>query len=171
MQCPACKNEMTEQDFGAAMVDVCVDGCWGMWFDWKEIAQLDEEHEGVGDALEKALNAKPQKKHTNREPINCPKCKKPMKSHIYKDTQGVLVNECYICGGFFLDAGQLRAIRDSLKNRKDKEKGIDFSRALEKSSIVREFKQKTEKEKLRNKAINKYSAILRINVAEKLFLG
>ena len=37
----------TEEDFGGVKVQVCRDGCKGIWFDWGELAKLDEKNEGV----------------------------------------------------------------------------------------------------------------------------
>ena len=34
MNCPICKKEMVEEDFGGVVIDVCKNGCKGIWFDW-----------------------------------------------------------------------------------------------------------------------------------------
>ena len=57
MDCPACGKSMIEESFGDVQVDVCKSGCKGIWFDWGELKELDESHEGVGKAIEEALSS------------------------------------------------------------------------------------------------------------------
>lgn len=111
MKCPVCSKEMVEKDFGGVMVDVCADGCKGLWFDWYELEKLDENHEGAGSALEEALSAD-RVSDEGRGQIICPKCNIPMHIHKYRHEHSVAVDECYQCAGFFLDAGELKAIRE-----------------------------------------------------------
>ncbi len=110
MQCPVCGKEMVSEDFGVD-VDVCENGCKGIWFDWGKLAMLDQKNEGVGAALEAALRS-PRHNDANRGPIQCPKCHIPMHSHKFQRDKEVNVDECYSCGGFFLDSGELTEIRN-----------------------------------------------------------
>lgn len=120
MNCPACGLSMVEEDFGGILVDVCKNGCKGIWFDWGELKELNENHEGVGRALEEALKS-PRKNNTDRGPLNCPKCGIKMREHKYKNAKEVNVDECYACGGFFLDSGELKQIRDGYMNEQERE--------------------------------------------------
>ncbi len=110
MKCPACGEEMTTEDFGIE-VDVCESGCKGIWFDHGELVKLDEQSEGLGAALENALRS-PRRNDDDRDPIRCPKCDIPMHTHKYNRAKAINVDECYGCGGFFLDSGELTEIRD-----------------------------------------------------------
>jgi len=120
MDCPVCGKLMVEEDFGDVNVDVCKNGCKGIWFDWGELEQLDENHEGVGRALEEALKS-PRVNDADRGPINCPKCGIAMHTHKYGRAKEVNVDECYACGGFFLDSGELRQIRDSYMSNQERD--------------------------------------------------
>lgn len=120
MNCPACGMLMVEENFGDTVVDVCKDGCKGIWFDWGELKDLDESHEGVGKALEEALKS-PRKNNLDRGPLNCPKCGLKMHEHKYKNAKQVSVDECYACGGFFLDSGELKQIRDNYMSETERE--------------------------------------------------
>jgi len=120
MDCPVCKGNMTEEDFGGVMVDVCKEGCKGIWFDWIELLKLDESHEGAGQALAEALLSD-RGKDDNRGKINCPKCSKPMVAHLYQSSKEITVDECYICGGFFLDAGELKIIKETFMSDDQRE--------------------------------------------------
>jgi Zn-finger nucleic acid-binding protein len=104
--------EMVEQDFGTARVDVCADGCQGIWFDWGELARLDENHEGLGEALQQALLQPPRTVERKRQLV-CPRCTTPMHEHRHRLSKQVYVDECYSCGGFFLDAGELVTLRSN----------------------------------------------------------
>jgi Zn-finger nucleic acid-binding protein len=120
MKCPACEKEMVEKNFGGVMVDVCENGCKGIWFDWCELSKLDETSEGAGKALNEALDV-PAKEEGDRGQIKCPKCGLAMHVHKYQCSKEVDVDECYACGGFFLDAGELSLIRDSFMDEKAQE--------------------------------------------------
>ncbi len=124
MECPVCKNTMVEKDFGGVMVDVCENGCKGIWFDWIELSKLDETHEGAGKALAEALMSE-RVRDDNRDRINCPKCQKLMVAHLYKSSKEVTVDECYLCGGFFLDAGELKVIKESFMTEEERDNFIE----------------------------------------------
>ncbi len=112
MDCPVCSKAMVEKDFGiSTKVNVCEGGCKGIWFDYLELRMLDEKNEGTGEALQAALHY-PRTNDNNRAPLNCPKCGSMMHAHKYERDREVNVDECYSCGGFFLDSGELKDIRD-----------------------------------------------------------
>ncbi|MCP4261418.1 MAG: zf-TFIIB domain-containing protein [Planctomycetes bacterium] len=111
MDCPACGKLMVEESFGVVQVDVCKNGCKGIWFDWGELKELDENHEGAGEALNEALKS-PRVNEAGRGRLMCPKCGIAMHAHKYSNAKEVNVDECYGCGGFFLDSGELREIRE-----------------------------------------------------------
>ncbi|MDD4202511.1 MAG: zf-TFIIB domain-containing protein [Candidatus Omnitrophica bacterium] len=160
MNCPACNKEMVEKDFGGVAVDVCENGCKGIWFDWFELMKLDEKNEGMGNALKEALKS-PRTNNEDREKLKCPKCGIPMHIHQYRNSKEVNVDECYACAGFFLDSGELRQIRDSFMS----EEQVD---AYAKSLIddmpeYAKAKEELEKQKQRIAAINKYTKFLRVS--------
>lgn len=123
MNCPACDKKMTEHDFGNIKVDICDLGCKGIWFDWIELGKLDETSEGTGAALEATLNS-PQAKNPSRGQIKCPKCYQPMIAHFYQAQNMVTVDECYGCGGFFLDGGELKVLREHHLTEQEREEYI-----------------------------------------------
>ena len=45
IECPVCSNAMTTMTAEGVTVDVCAGGCGGIWFDWFELARVDEVHE------------------------------------------------------------------------------------------------------------------------------
>jgi Zn-finger nucleic acid-binding protein len=101
---------MVEQDFGLK-VQVCANGCKGIWFPHGELQQLDTATAGMGEALQAALKS-PRVNDASRGQLKCPQCGVPMHAHRFQRDKDVNVDECYACGGFFLDAGELKEIRD-----------------------------------------------------------
>jgi len=120
MNCPVCEKPMVEEYFGGVQVDVCRDGCKGIWFDWLELVRLDENSEGAGAALEEALRS-PRVNDDDRGQLNCPKCGIPMQTHKYKSAKEVNVDECYGCGGYFLDSGELQEVRDNYMTEEEEQ--------------------------------------------------
>lgn len=157
MKCPVCAKEMLEKDFGGVLVDVCADGCKGLWFDWFELAKLDEVSEGAGQALSEAL-ATERVSDEGRGQINCPKCAIPMHIHKYRHEHSVSVDECYQCAGFFLDAGELKAIRDGFMDEAQiKEFTDNIIKDIPEISSVNSDQQKV---KVRTNALYKFAQYL-----------
>ncbi len=111
MQCPACDNALQPITVGTLTVDGCDGGCGGLWFDAFELKRVDETHESTGESLldlrrDANLRIDADKRRS------CPKCPSMvMMRHYTSPKKLVLVDECPSCGGFWLDAGELAALR------------------------------------------------------------
>ncbi|MFH1062610.1 MAG: zf-TFIIB domain-containing protein [Candidatus Omnitrophota bacterium] len=160
MICPVCKADMVLENFGELSVDVCKNGCKGMWFDWMELGKLDEQNEGLGNALQEALSFE-RVNEADRGKINCPKCKLPMHIHVYASAKEINVDECYQCGGFFLDSGELKAIRESFMTEAERE--AYAAKLLKDIPGLAEAKDNLEKEKARTKAIGRLTKFIRVS--------
>jgi uncharacterized protein len=113
MDCPACGHALSPRTAGELTVDVCDGGCGGVWFDHYELKKVDEQSEAAGAALldvarDPNVVVDPDKRYV------CPKCPDGavMMRHFWSVSRKVTVDECPECGGVFLDAGELREIRD-----------------------------------------------------------
>jgi len=159
MKCPVCSKEMVEQDFGVK-VDVCKNGCKGIWFDHGELVKLDEKNEGLGQALKEALHY-PRANDENRGRLLCPKCGIPMQTHKYKRSKEVNVDECYSCGGFFLDSGELTEIRDTYMS--DEEVHAYMKKIIDAAPAYQKKKAALEGMERRTGAINKYTKFMRFS--------
>jgi len=153
MNCPVCGKLMVEEDFGDVLVDVCKNGCKGIWFDWGELEQVDEKNEGLGRALDEALKS-PQVNDEDRGPIECPKCGIAMHTHKYSSAKEVNVDECYACGGFFLDSGELRKIRDNYMSEEERDAYVQ--KLVNEMPLIKD----TEKVKSRAAACRKFGGLL-----------
>ena len=160
MNCPVCKEPMVEEDFGGVLVDVCQAGCKGIWFDWKELSRLDEKNEGFGQALQDALHY-PRTNPPHREKLPCPKCGVLMFAHQYQSAKEVNVDECYGCGGFFLDSGELQEIRDAFMSEHERE--AYFQKLVGELPVARDMKRDLEREKARAEALRRYTRFLRLS--------
>ncbi len=105
---------MLHENFGNVFVDVCDNGCQGIWFDGDELARLDHNRKGGGPALQHALAAvakPPTERPPTERPLSCPRCDVEMDTIDYELHQPVAVDSCPDCTGVFLDAGELALIR------------------------------------------------------------
>jgi len=111
MKCPACYNELRQLQVGSVVVDVCEGGCGGVWFDAFELQRVDDQEEAAGERLT----------HVQRDPSvvvdssrkrDCPHCAGiKLSRHYFSARRRIEVDECPNCGGYWLDAGELAAIR------------------------------------------------------------
>ena len=111
MKCPACNAAMEEVLVEDISVDVCKQGCGGLWFDRFELQKVDEPYESAGEIL---LQIRPEG-HPAPDPSQrrvCPKCEGiVMMRHFFSAKKEVVVDECPSCGGYWLDYGELGRIR------------------------------------------------------------
>lgn len=160
MDCPVCKNSMAEEDFGGTNVQVCATGCKGIWFDCYELSRLDHDNTGVGQALQDALAA-PRTNDGNRAALSCPKCSVPMHQHLYKSEKEINVDECNTCGGFFLDSGELKAVRDN--HMSEDEESAYAQKLLDNLPSYEQGEANLQREELRNQALSRYTQFLHVS--------
>ena len=120
MECPACGNQMEEVTAGDVKIDVCKGGCGGVWFDQYELKKFDEPHESVGQELldvERSQNISIDR----TKDLQCPRCGDfKMLRHFFSVKHEVEVDECPNCAGYWLDAGELRAIRSQFNTEEER---------------------------------------------------
>ena len=58
MQCPACESKLNEADLDGLRVDLCLNGCGGVWFDRFELNQTSKIHAELIQSLFKASTSK-----------------------------------------------------------------------------------------------------------------
>ena len=125
MNCPACNNQLAAMNVEGISVDVCKDGCGGIWFDNFELSQVDEKHESVGESLlQVEKNPDIAVDHTQKR--LCPKCEnQKMRKHFMSVKRQAEVDECPACAGIWLDAGELGQIRNQFETQADREQAAD----------------------------------------------
>jgi Zn-finger nucleic acid-binding protein len=111
MNCPVCFNYLQQMTVSDVTVDVCKDGCGGIWFDNFELKKFDEPHESAGEKL-LDIERDQNRAGDHNKRLNCPKCDDVvMMRHFFSIKKKVVVDECPACGGIWLDAGELAQIR------------------------------------------------------------
>lgn len=128
IKCPACGKEM-EKVFIPSQginIDICTNGCGGIFFDNREFDKFNEEHEDIS-LIEEKLKDKTFEPTDDDAERTCPACGGKMVKNTSSTESGVKVDDCYICGGKFLDFGELQKIREEFANDTlRKEATIDY---------------------------------------------
>jgi len=125
MKCPACSNQLEEMTIGQLTVDICKNGCGGIWFDNFELKQVDEKHESAGEQL-LHIERNPDTSVDQSQRRHCPKCNDQiMMQHFMSVKKEVAVDECPSCGSFWLDAGELSQIRDQYETEADRKRAAN----------------------------------------------
>lgn len=111
MNCPACGHQLSAHQVGEVTVDVCRGGCGGVWFDNYELQKVDESFEPADEGLlhvecDPAVAVDPTARR------QCPCCDDTvMMRHHFSVRREIEVDRCPRCNGYFLDRGELAAIR------------------------------------------------------------
>jgi Zn-finger nucleic acid-binding protein len=125
MKCPACGNQLEQMTVEGLSVDVCKNGCGGIWFDNFELKQVDEKHESAGEKLLQ-VEKNPDTVVDYSQKRLCPKCEnQKMIKHFMSVKREAEVDECPNCGGFWLDAGELGQIRNQFETEIDRKRAAD----------------------------------------------
>ncbi|MFC1677013.1 zf-TFIIB domain-containing protein [Planctomycetota bacterium] len=120
MKCPACSNDLKQVTLDNVTVDVCQNGCGGIWFDNFEIRKFDEPHESLGAEL---LNVEkdPAVVVDRSKRLKCPKCDDiVMMRHFFSVKKQVEVDECPGCAGIWLDVGELGTMRSLFNTEQER---------------------------------------------------
>jgi Zn-finger nucleic acid-binding protein len=159
MNCPVCNKEMSQEDFSGVTVDICRNGCRGIYFDSGEVTKIKQQNDAMTEALKEALDA-PQSIDINRGQIKCPRCGTPMQRHPHFEANDIIVDECYVCGGLFLDSGELKAIKENVLTEEERRQRVD--ELLAKTTIYQQEHARMEAHKSMNQSGPDMSTILRM---------
>ena len=116
IKCPACGKVMKKIYIpdAAVIIDICFDGCGGIFFDNRELEKFDEKHDNI-DKLIELIEKKEFIPVNDNESRLCPVCGAAMlKMGAAEGT--VQIDVCQTCGGKFLDNGELQKIRGCKSN-------------------------------------------------------
>ena len=144
LTCPVCGKEMKKiySKENNLSVDICLDGCGGMFFDNQELKKFDEQNENIDFILEAIGDRKYSNSQTEKQ-INCPYCNAVMVKNFTDIAQNTEIDECYCCGGVFLNGGELLKIRSEYKTEAErKEKFNAFFKQKFSEMIEADIKNK-----------------------------
>jgi uncharacterized protein len=111
MNCPACDHLLTPARLGGVTVDVCQNGCGGIWFDAFELNKV-RGAAPLGHAPPLVI----QRTETGGVDFTrkrlCPRCQEQVMMRRYFSRKRVVeIDECPNCGGHWLDYGELERIQ------------------------------------------------------------
>ena len=95
----------------------------GIFFDNREFKKFDEDHESI-DEIKTALAEKEFKKVDASYKRICPVCGMKMMKNSTSIRGEIIVDDCYGCGGKFLDFGELDKIRAEYKTEKERSQDV-----------------------------------------------
>jgi len=123
LKCPACQKEMAKVFVPkqGVNVDICLDGCGGMWFDNRELSYFDEQDENIDEIFSAIMN-KDFATVDETNPRSCPSCGARMVKNFSSVKKAIQIDECYSCGGKFLDKSELLKFREEYTTEEDRSK-------------------------------------------------
>ena len=125
IKCPQCGKEMKKVFFSEQGInlDVCVDGCGGIYFDNREFSKFDEKAEDI-TPLEQVFAGKTYEEINSDKQLECPVCGANMVKNHSSAKQEIQVDDCYNCGGKFLNHNELEKIRAEYNKEEDRAKDV-----------------------------------------------
>ncbi|HUU02937.1 MAG TPA: rhomboid family intramembrane serine protease [Myxococcota bacterium] len=105
--CPKCLSDMSPIEHEGVTVDVCP-GCRGIWLDPGELAFLRGADEDL-PATPESIGAGDHYLKTSS--YICPRCQGSFDTFEYAPGTGLYIDRCESCKGIYLDAGELKKIR------------------------------------------------------------
>lgn len=126
MKCPACNANMKPFKDGDFELDACSDGCGGVWFDNKELLKFDEKHEFSSSPILELAKAKEAVKVDHNRVKSCPRCPGENLVRQFLDVKNeVEMDQCWHCGGVWLDLGEINAVRAQYETFEDRQKAVN----------------------------------------------
>lgn len=125
LSCPACGKTM-EKVFIPSQginIDICTEGCGGIYFDNREFDKFDEKNEDISEILTK-IEGKSFISPNETMTRVCPNCGAKMVKNHSSVKQQIEIDECYTCGGRFLDNSELVKIREEYENNEERDEDI-----------------------------------------------
>jgi Zn-finger nucleic acid-binding protein len=120
MKCLKCEGDLVLVRVGEVEVDQC-DTCHGIWFDSGELAKLvgKRDVEALRSRAEAARDAEQKRRADDEKRAACPRCKGEGKLvQVASLTSDIHIDTCAVCGGEWLDGGELWIVRNEGFSRK-----------------------------------------------------
>jgi len=119
--CPACGKDMDKVKMSGEglFLDVCLKGCGGIYFDNRELEKFDEKSECIAN-LVKVYEGKTFKEADQTIGRVCPACGSNFVKNFTSIRREIEIDDCYSCGGKFLDHGELEKMRGEYENTRER---------------------------------------------------
>ena len=125
LTCPACGKTMEKVFIPSQGInlDICTEGCGGIYFDNREFDKFDEKHEDISEILKK-IDGKTFAAVNETMTRVCPVCGAKMVKNHSGINHNIEIDDCYSCGGKFLDNSELIKIREEYENNEQRDEDI-----------------------------------------------
>lgn len=130
MKCIKCEGALELVRVGDVEVDQC-DTCHGIWFDSGELAKIvgAKDVEALRKRAVATRDADQKRKAADQKRATCPRCRGEGKLvQIASMTADIHIDTCAVCGGEWLDGGELAIVRNEGFSRK---MAVFFRKVLE----------------------------------------
>ena len=126
MKCPRTRTTLTTIEIEGIKVEIS-EACGGVWFDNYELQKFDEVHEKGGEILVELMEKYRSDSIDLSQRINCPHHTDiVMTRHYFSPLRQIEIDLCPMCGGVWLDAGELAKIRKLFPETQDRELAADI---------------------------------------------
>ncbi len=116
MNCPKCRHELSRFSPQPSFeLDLCTN-CKGIWFDRGELAAFASLSQDIPALREVWHDARVTQ-------CPCPRCQTPLEELHYQSDSILLVDRCPLCGGIWLDEGELSSV-SALSNTSERLRGV-----------------------------------------------
>ena len=121
MKCPRTGTVLKTIEIEGIKVEIS-ESCGGVWFDNYELQKFDEVHEKGGEILVELMEKYRSDSVDLSKRINCPRDMDiVMMRHYFSPLRQIEIDQCPMCGGVWLDAGELAKIRELFPHKEDRE--------------------------------------------------
>jgi Zn-finger nucleic acid-binding protein len=120
MRCIKCEGDLVLVRVGEVEVDQC-DTCNGIWFDSGELAKIlgKKDVETLRTRAEATRDAERKRREADQKRASCPRCKSAGKLvQVASMTSDIHIDTCAVCGGDWLDGGEIWIVRNEGFSRK-----------------------------------------------------
>lgn len=151
--CPACGDQLQEMACNELVLDVCRNGCGGIWFDNFELRQATQSIHSLEEDWLPRVAAADERTHLDTDTKRpCPKCAGiRMLKHLFSDFCHIEVDECPSCGGIWLDSGEFEQIQASLgqQDTNTPRRAVDPETAVLMANLETEMEQSRQQTQAR----------------------
>ncbi|WDP91162.1 MAG: zf-TFIIB domain-containing protein [Desulfobacter sp.] len=170
MICPTCSGKLSSVIIENIELDVCKEGCGGIWFDRFELQKMDEPHEFTDENLIDLLSVESPAKFDQSHRYNCPKCKDVvMMRHFWSTKKAVEIDHCPKCAGYWLDEGELFRIRNEYGSEGERKQAAEtYYSSLFDGDLMQMKQESREKAEQARKIANMFRLISPRNYFAKI---
>jgi Zn-finger nucleic acid-binding protein len=126
--CPDCKKPLPPLNYGGVTLDTC-GMCGGIWFDEGEMGRILREGPIALVKIEEEVIPELKAAPGSLSGRACPDCLEPLYKYHYCLNSPIELDGCAICGGFWVEDGELDKIQDWVVHGESRLKASERDRA------------------------------------------